>query len=130
MRGFSVKFYTDKGNWDLVGSNTPVFFIRDPLKFPDFIRTHSTAEVADVIGRTRESDQEDLFGSIARGDFPQWTVCVQLMPDLDAERIPCDPFDLTRIWPRSAPTRCCRRGSSVMPMPTATARAPTTRRCR
>ena len=32
MRGFALKFYTDEGNWDLVGNNTPVFFIRDPLK--------------------------------------------------------------------------------------------------
>nr|WP_321983914.1 catalase [uncultured Lichenicoccus sp.] len=39
VRGFSVKFYTEEGNWDLVGNNTPVFFIRDPIKFPDFIRT-------------------------------------------------------------------------------------------
>ncbi len=39
VRGFSVKFYTDEGNWDLVGNNTPVFFVRDPVKFPDFIRT-------------------------------------------------------------------------------------------
>jgi len=38
-RGFATKFYTDEGNWDLVGNNTPVFFIRDPLKFPDFIHT-------------------------------------------------------------------------------------------
>ncbi len=38
-RGFSVKFYTEEGNWDLVGNNTPVFFIRDPSKFPDFIHT-------------------------------------------------------------------------------------------
>ena len=39
VRGFSVKFYTEDGNWDLVGNNTPVFFVRDPVKFPDFIRT-------------------------------------------------------------------------------------------
>ena len=39
VRGFSVKFYTEEGNWDLVGNNTPVFFVRDPVKFPDFIRT-------------------------------------------------------------------------------------------
>ena len=39
MRGFALKFYTEEGNWDLVGNNTPVFFVRDPLKFPDFIRT-------------------------------------------------------------------------------------------
>lgn len=39
VRGFAIKFYTDEGNWDLVGNNTPVFFIRDPTKFPDFIHT-------------------------------------------------------------------------------------------
>lgn len=38
-RGFALKFYTEEGIWDLVGNNTPVFFIRDPLKFPDFIHT-------------------------------------------------------------------------------------------
>jgi catalase len=38
-RGFAVKFYTEEGNWDMVGNNTPVFFVKDPLKFPDFIHT-------------------------------------------------------------------------------------------
>ena len=38
-RGFAVKFYTEEGNYDMVGNNTPVFFIRDPSKFPDFIHT-------------------------------------------------------------------------------------------
>ena len=38
-RGFALKFYTEEGNWDMVGNNTPVFFIRDPLKFSDFIHT-------------------------------------------------------------------------------------------
>lgn len=38
-RGFSIKFYTEEGNWDVVGNNTPVFFIRDAIKFPDFIHT-------------------------------------------------------------------------------------------
>lgn len=39
VRGFALKLYTDEGNWDLAGNNTPVFFVRDPYKFPDFIRT-------------------------------------------------------------------------------------------
>ncbi|MDP2424392.1 MAG: catalase [Bacteroidales bacterium] len=38
-RGFAVKLYTEEGNWDLVGNNTPVFFLKDPKKFPDFIHT-------------------------------------------------------------------------------------------
>jgi len=39
VRGFALRFYTEQGNWDIVGNNTPVFFVRDPLKFPDFIHT-------------------------------------------------------------------------------------------
>src|SRR6202045_1165865 len=38
-RGFALKFYTEEGNWDMVGNNTPIFFIRDPMKFGDFIHT-------------------------------------------------------------------------------------------
>ena len=38
-RGFALKFYTTEGNYDLVGNNTPIFFIRDTMKFPHFIRT-------------------------------------------------------------------------------------------
>ena len=38
-RGFAIKFYTEAGNYDLTGNNTPIFFIRDPLKFPDFIHS-------------------------------------------------------------------------------------------
>ncbi|HEX4842522.1 MAG TPA: catalase [Limnobacter sp.] len=39
LRGFAVKFFTDEGNWDMVGSNSPVFFIRDPMKFPDLVHS-------------------------------------------------------------------------------------------
>lgn len=38
-RGFAIKFYTEEGNYDMTGNNTPVFFIRDPSKFPDFIHS-------------------------------------------------------------------------------------------
>jgi len=47
-RGFAVKFYTEEGNYDLVGNNTPVFFIRDPLKFPDFIHTQKRNPVTNL----------------------------------------------------------------------------------
>ncbi|GLK75254.1 catalase A [Methylopila jiangsuensis] len=176
VRGFALKFYTPEGNWDLVGNNTPVFFVRDPLKFPDFIHTqkrhpktnmrsptamwdfwslspeslhqvtilmsdrgipvdpthmngygshtysfwndagerywvkfhfkteqghrHFTNEEADqVIGKTRESYQEALYGKIDRGEFPRWKVQVQIMPELDAEKTSYNPFDLTKVWP-------------------------------
>jgi catalase len=45
QRGFAIKFYTGEGNYDLVGNNTPVFFVRDPQKFSDFI--HSQKRRAD-----------------------------------------------------------------------------------
>ncbi len=176
VRGFAVKFYTEEGNWDLVGNNTPVFFIRDPLKFPDFIHTqkrhprtnlrsptamwdfwsqspeslhqvtilmsdrglptdvrhingygshtysfwtkdgerfwvkfhfktqqghrHWTNEEASrVVGQTRESTQEDLYNAIEHGNYPKWTLYVQIMPERDAEKTPYNPFDLTKVWP-------------------------------
>lgn len=47
-RGFAVKFYTEEGSWDLVGNNTPVFFIKDPSKFPDFIHSQKRHPVTGV----------------------------------------------------------------------------------
>jgi len=47
-RGFAVKFYTEEGNYDMVGNNTPVFFIRDPIKFPDFIHTQKKASQSNL----------------------------------------------------------------------------------
>jgi catalase len=180
VRGFAIKFYTEEGNWDLVGNNTPVFFVRDPYKFPDFIHTQkrhprtnlrsptamwdfwslspeslhqvtilmsdrglpvsvrhingygshtyslineaservwvkfhfktqqghkhwTNAQAAEVVGRTRESTQEDLFRAIEKGDFPKWKVQVQIMTDAQAdawsERTGWNPFDLTKVWP-------------------------------
>ncbi|HEY0332456.1 MAG TPA: catalase [Stenotrophomonas sp.] len=176
IHGFAVKFYTEEGNWDLVGNNTPVFFVRDPRKFADLnkavkrdprtnlrsashnwdfwtllpealhqvtivmsergipagyrhmhgfgshtysfvsadqqrywvkfhwrtqqgIKNLTDAEAADIIGRDRESFQRDLYDSIERGDFPKWTLYVQVMPETDAEKVPYHPFDLTKIWP-------------------------------
>ena len=51
VRGFALKFYTDEGNYDMVGNNTPVFFIRDPMKFPDFI--HSQKRLPDSALRSK-----------------------------------------------------------------------------
>lgn len=175
IRGFAIKFYTDQGNWDLVGNNTPVFFMRDPLKFPDLnhvvkrdprtnlrsaknnwdfwsllpealhqvtilmsdrgipysyrhmhgfgshtfsfinaknercwvkyhfrtqqgIRNLSDGEAEELIGKDRESHQRDLLESIDRGDFPKWTLFVQIMPEKDAASYKFHPFDLTKVW--------------------------------
>jgi catalase len=56
VRGFALKFYTRQGNWDLVGNNTPVFFVRDPLKFPDFIHTQKRDPVTNLRNATAAWD--------------------------------------------------------------------------
>jgi len=55
-RGFAVKFYTEEGNWDMVGNNTPVFFIRDPLKFSDFIHSQKRHPVTGLRDATMQWD--------------------------------------------------------------------------
>src|ERR1700745_4249857 len=47
-RGFAVKFYTDQGNWDLVGINEPIFFIREAIKFPDFVHANKPSAITDI----------------------------------------------------------------------------------
>ncbi|PNB50122.1 catalase [Pseudomonas sp. GW456-12-10-14-LB2] len=178
IRGFAIKFYTEQGNWDLVGNNTPVFFLRDPLKFPDLnhavkrdprtnmrsarnnwdfwtllpealhqvtivmsdrglprtyrhmhgfgshtfsfispanerfwvkftwktqqgIENLTDQQAATLIGDDRESAQRDLYNAIEEGHFPQWKLYVQVMPELDAETYPINPFDLTKVWPHA-----------------------------
>ncbi len=175
IRGFAMKFYTEEGNWDLVGNNTPVFFFRDPLKFPDlnhavkrdprtnmrspqnnwdfwsslpealhqvtitmsdrgipcsyrhmhgfgshtfsmvnkdnqrvWVKFHFTSqqgiknltdqEAEEVVGKDRESHQRDLYESIEKGDFPKWTMYIQVMTEEQAKEMPYNPFDLTKVW--------------------------------
>ncbi len=175
IRGFSLKFYTEEGNWDMVGNNTPVFFLRDPLKFPDLnhavkrdprtnmrsarnnwdfwtslpealhqititmsdrgipksyrhmhgfgshtfslinadnerfwvkfhfrsqqgIETLTDEAAMHLVGACRESHQRDLYESIEAGDFPRWTLSIQVMPEAEAAQCPYNPFDLTKVW--------------------------------
>jgi catalase len=177
IRGFAVKFYTEEGNWDVVGNNTPVFFFRDPLRFPglnhavkrdpktnlrsatnnwDFwsslpeaihqvtitmsdrgipfsyrhmngygchtfamynaknkrvwvkfhfktqqgIKNLTDAEAEAIIAKDRESHQRDLFESIEKGDFPRWTMSIQVMSETEAKKLPFNPFDVTKVWPK------------------------------
>ncbi|KAG0064047.1 hypothetical protein BGZ89_009402, partial [Linnemannia elongata] len=170
-RGFAVKFYTEEGNWDMVGNNTPVFFIRDPIKFPDFIHTQKrnpqtncgdpdafwdfislvpetlhqvailfsnrgtpdgyrhmhgfsshtlklvneageshfvkwhfkcdqgvknfkAAEAAKLASSDPDYATADLFNAIAKGDFPSWSVHVQVMTTKEAATYRCNPFEV------------------------------------
>ncbi|MNF51336.1 Catalase [compost metagenome] len=70
VRGFALKFYTEQGNWDLVGNNTPVFFIRDPLKFPDFIHTQKRHPKTNLRSNTAAWD----FWSLSPESLHQVTI--------------------------------------------------------
>ncbi len=70
VRGFALKFYTKEGNWDLVGNNTPVFFIRDPQKFPDFIHTQKRHPQSNLRSNTAAWD----FWSLSPESLHQVTI--------------------------------------------------------
>lgn len=59
-RGFAVKFYTEDGNWDLVGNNLKIFFIRDPIKFPDMVHSFKPDPVTNV------NDMERMFDFLSQ----------------------------------------------------------------
>jgi len=69
-RGFAIKFYTESGNYDLVGNNTPVFFVRDPQKFQDFI--HSQKRRADT--HTRDNNMQWDFWTLSTESAHQVTI--------------------------------------------------------
>jgi catalase len=172
-RGFAVKFYTRQGNYDIVGNNTPVFFLNDGIKFPDFIHSQKknprtnlpdpaamyefwanhpqslhqmtilmsdrgipasyrhmhgfsshtlslwnakgerywvkwhfksnqgikTVTSAEASHLPPFGAQQDLVEAIDRGDFPSWTVNLQIMTDAQSQQYHINPFDLTKVWP-------------------------------
>lgn len=177
IRGFSLKFFTDEGNWDFVGNDLPVFFIRDPVKFPSLNRSHQnhpqthvpdssmfwdfhnnnqegthclmqmfgqrgvpeslrnvngygvhtyklgkpedgtfkyvkfhfkpdggniTMKSADAVrlaGEEPDYHVKDLYNAIEKGDYPTWTLNIQVMDPKEAEDYRWNIFDDTRIWP-------------------------------
>ena len=178
IRGFALKFYTPEGNWDIVGNNTPVFFMRDPLRFTDLnhaikrdprsnlrsaqsnwdywtllpealhqvtivmsdrglpdgfrhmhgfgshtfsfinagnqrhwvkftfktqqgIKNLTDEQAAALISNDRESAGRDLFEAVERGDFPRWTLYVQIMTEAQADAATANPFDLSKVWPHA-----------------------------
>lgn len=70
VRGFAVKFYTEEGNWDLVGNNTPVFFVRDPMKFSNFIHTQKRHPQTNL----RNQDMQWDFWSLNPESLHQVTI--------------------------------------------------------
>ncbi len=70
VRGFAMKYYTEDGNWDLVGNNTPVFFVRDPYKFANFIHTQKR----DPKTNMRDMDMQWDFWSLCPESLHQVTI--------------------------------------------------------
>lgn len=70
VRGFALKFYTEEGNYDIVGNNTPVFFVNDPLKFPDFIHSQKR----DPRTHARSQDMQWDFWSLSPESVHQVTI--------------------------------------------------------
>lgn len=179
IRGFALKFKTEEGNWDFVGNDLPVFFIRDPAKFPSLNRSHKRhpqTAVADasmfwdfhnhnqegahclmqlfgprgvpaslrnvnafgnhtfkfgkpedgtfkyvkihfkpdagiknltddeavrLAGSEPDYHVKDLYNAIERGDFPSWTMMLQVMDPKEAESFRFNIFDITKTWPQS-----------------------------
>ena len=171
-RGFAVEFYTDEGNWDLVGNNLPIFFIRDAIQFPDMIHSLKPSPITnkqdpnrffDFFSATPEATNmlthvysnlgtpasyrnmdgngvhafklvnaqgqtvfakfrwisqqgvknlngqqagaahfnyltDDLYGAIAKGNFPKWDLMVQTMTPVEFGRLAYNPFDDTKEW--------------------------------
>ncbi len=60
---------------------------------------YTNREAEAIVAKDRESYQRELFGGIERGEFPKWRLFVQIMPELDADKTPYNPFDLTKVWP-------------------------------
>jgi catalase len=64
------------------------------------IQNLTDAEAEALVGKDRESHQRDLFENIEAGNFPRWTLFIQVMTDLQAKVFPFNPFDLTKVWPK------------------------------
>ncbi|KAL4811819.1 catalase-domain-containing protein [Aspergillus spinulosporus] len=109
VRGFAVKFYTEEGNWDIVGNNIPVFFIQDAIKFPDVI--HAVKPEPDnkvPQGQTAHNNlvythpdfhRKDLMEAIDKGHFPRWKFGIQVLPEARQDEFEFDLLDATKLWP-------------------------------
>ena len=85
--------------FSFINADNERFWVKFHFKTRQGHRHYTNAESAEVIGRTRESYQEALFGAIEEGAYPKWDLKVQIMPEEDAEKRPYNPFDLTKVWP-------------------------------
>jgi catalase len=93
MNGYGSHTYS------FINAKNERFWVKFHFKTMQGIACLTDSEAATIVGNDRESHQRDLFEAIERGDFPQWRLCVQVMPEKDAQKTPDNPFDLTKVWP-------------------------------
>ncbi|MBI3433765.1 MAG: catalase, partial [Proteobacteria bacterium] len=74
-------------------------WVKFHFKTKQGIRFHTNREAEAIVGKTRESFQEDFYAAIEKSDFPRWTLYVQVMPESDVCKHWYNPFDLTKVWP-------------------------------
>jgi hypothetical protein len=74
-------------------------WVKFHFKTQQGIKFYTNREAEEVIGKNRESSQATLLGAIEKGDFPKWTLFVQIMPEADVDKHWYNPFDLTKVWP-------------------------------
>lgn len=93
MHGFGSHTYS------FINAARERFWVKFTFKTQQGIQNLTDAEAGQVIAADRESNQRDLYEAIERGEFPRWTLYVQIMPEAEAHTYPLNPFDLTKVWP-------------------------------
>ena len=92
MHGFGSHTFS------MINADNERVWVKFHLKTEQGIKNLTDAEAEEIVGKDRESHQRDLFDSIAKGDFPRWTMFIQVMTMEQAEKMPYNPFDLTKVW--------------------------------
>jgi catalase len=92
MHGFGSHTFS------LINAKNQRFWVKFHFRTQQGIKNLTDAEATAVIGNCRESHQRDLYESIEKGDFPKWTMYIQVMPEDEADNFPYNPFDLTKVW--------------------------------
>jgi len=84
-----------------VSARGEVFYVKYHMKTDQGIKNFTPAEQDQMTLKDKDFSTSDLYSSIAKGDFPSWTMYVQIMPEKDADGYKFDVFDITKIWPHS-----------------------------
>jgi len=101
-RGIPASFRNMHGfgshTFSFINANKERYWCKFHFRTQQGIKNITDSEAEAVIGKCRESNQRDLYYSIEEGDFPRWTLYVQIMTEEQAVTLPYNPFDLTKVW--------------------------------